>query len=83
MSLVSGRLLPGPLGRPRPSLAEPQLQSVLKLESSGPEKEGPPTAESGGWGGTELSNRKPNPPPPPAPFITLTRVKNNRLISLN
>lgn len=56
----------------------PQLQSVPKLASSGCTGRGGQPAESGGWGVLNFRTRK-----PPAPFITLTRVKNNRLISLN
>ena len=76
---TGGRLLPSPLSPP-PSLAEPLHSSVLKLGPQGLQAGEPQPAESGGWRGTELSNLH---TPLPAPFITLTGVKNNRLISLN
>lgn len=41
-------------------------------------REGASNCGKWGLGGTELSN-----PQTPAPFITLVRVKNNCLISLN
>lgn len=80
-------LVHGPLTSPvlRQGLPAPQfLGSPQRCTRLSPEARAlkvfrePPSALSGGWRALNFRTHK-----PPAPFITLTRVKNNRLISLN